>query len=90
MLRHSGPQCVCSYIFRAGNANVCFRPHFFKLDAADLKNSTDVATYHVALEATEHHVESDDTFDKATNVRECVTLKLPGKIELGDKHKVWK
>ena len=49
-----------------------------------------MATYHVALEATEHHVESDDTFDKATNVRECVTLKLPGKIELGDKHKVWK
>ena len=64
MLRHSGPQCVCSYIFRAGNANVCFRPHFLKLDAEDLKNSTDVATYYVALEATEHHVESDDTFDK--------------------------
>ena len=49
-----------------------------------------MATYHVALEATEHHVEFDDTFDNATNVRECVTLKSPGKIELGSKEKVRK
>ena len=72
-----------------GNATVCCRRHFLELHGEGLKNSTDVATYHIALEAIEHHV-GFDKFDKTTYVRECVTLKPPGKIELGNKDKVRK
>ena len=77
------------YIFCSGNSNVCCRRHIFELDGEGIKNSTDVATHHVALEAGEYFVRFNET-EETTHVRDCVTLKSPGKIELGNKEKVRK
>ena len=66
---------------------VCRRRDILQLDGEALKNSTDVAAYHVALEDSETYA-GIAKLNKTTQARECVTLKPPGKIVMGKKERV--
>ena len=67
---------------------VCRRRDILQIDGDALKNYSDVASYHVALEASEIYDVGFAKYNETTKVRECVTLKSPGKIVMGKKERV--
>ena len=63
------------------------RRDIFQIDGDALKNHSNVAAYHVALEDSETYA-GMAKLNKTTQARECVTLKPPGKIVMGKKERV--